>query len=363
MNCHLNKKKEELDTPILCLDLVKLTGNLNTMADFFRTKQANLRPHFKTHKTPFLAHMQINAGAIGMTCAKLGEAEVLALAGIRNILIANQITGRGKIARLMNLTTHTDVMVAVDTKENATELGQAAREKRTVLRVLVEIDVGMGRCGVQNEADAVALVKHIETLKSLSFEGLMGYEGHAVMIPDWEERKRTVEEAMGFLLSVYDYVESSGTRVRIVSGGGTGTYMFTGAYRGVTEIQAGSYLTMDSQYRNMVGLPEFDFALTLLGTVIHAREDTVIMDAGMKCLSTELGMPLVLNPPGWRIGRLSEEHGLLERVNGQKLAVGDKIEIVPSHGCTTINLHNDFYAFREGRLEAIWPITARGKYT
>jgi D-serine deaminase-like pyridoxal phosphate-dependent protein len=354
-------KREDLDTPALCLDIEVVEANLEHMAAFFVPLPTRLRPHFKTHKTPILAQMQLSAGAIGITCAKLGEAEVLAQAGIRDILIANQIVGAAKIARLVNLAAYTEVMVAVDDMDNVAQLAAAASAKDISLRVLIEVDVGMGRCGVTPGKAALALAQVIVARPSLRFEGMMGYEGHAVMIPDLAERRRVAEEAMASLIATCDLIEKAGIPVPIVSGGGTGTYAITGRYPGVTEIQAGSYLTMDSRYHREVGMTEFGCALTLLATVIHTHGQRAIVDAGMKCLTREFGLPVVAHPAGWKAIGLSEEHGALERVGGPGLQVGDKVEIVPSHGCTTINLHDQFHVLRRGTLEAIWPIAGRGK--
>jgi D-serine deaminase-like pyridoxal phosphate-dependent protein len=354
-------KKEELDTPALCLDIEVVEANLEYMAAFFAPLPARLRPHFKTHKTPILAHMQLSAGAIGMTCAKLGEAEVLGQAGIRDILIANQIIGAAKIARLVNLAAYTEVMVAVDDVDNVAQLAAAASAKDVSLRVLIEVNVGMGRCGVTPGKAALALAQEIAARPSLCFEGMMGYEGHAVKIPDLAERRRVAEEAMASLIATRDLIEETGIPVLIVSGGGTGTYAITGRYPGVTEIQAGSYLTMDSQYHREVGMTEFGCALTLLATVIHTHGQRAIVDAGIKCLTREFGLPVVAHPAGWKAIGLSEEHGVLECVDGSDLQVGDKVEIIPSHGCTTINLHDEFHVLRRGTLEAVWPIAGRGK--
>lgn len=359
----IGMRKEDLDTPALCLDIGLVEANLRRMADFFSPLPARLRPHSKTHKSPILAQMQIAAGAIGITCAKLGEAEIMAQGGIRDILIANQIVTPAKIARLVNLAAYTEVMVAVDTRENVIGLAQAAAAKGVRLRVLIEVDVGMGRCGVAPGEPSLALAREIAARPSLRFEGIMGYEGHAVMIVDPTERKRVAEAAMAKLVSTRGLIAQDGIPVPIVSAGGTGTYAITGRYPGVTEVQAGSYLTMDRQYYEVVGMREFGCALTLLATVIHATDERAVIDAGKKSLTADFGMPAVSNPVGWEIVRLSEEHGALRRIDPQAtlLHVGDKVEIVPDHGCTTINLHDEYHVFRDGVLEAIWPISARGK--
>jgi len=352
---------EEIDTPALLLDLDKLEANIARMAAFFANRPAGLRPHTKTHKCPPIAHKQIESGAIGVTCAKLDEAEAMARAGIRDILIANQIVGRRKIERLMGLAGWTRVMVAVDDARNVADLSAAATSRGVSLRVLVEVDVGMGRCGVEPGKPAAVLARQVANSPGLDFEGLMGYEGHAVMRPTFEEREEKAQAAMALLIETKEQVGDAGLEVRIVSGGGTGTHNISGAYPGVTEIQAGSYATMDVRYRNC-GMP-FQCALTCLATVISVpRPGVAITDTGMKALTPEFGMPEVVGWEGVTVSKLSEEHGILQLTDGASLRPGDKVELIPGHGCTTVNLHDQFYVLRNGVVQAIWPIAARGGF-
>jgi len=351
---------EEIDTPALLIDLPVMEANIERMAEFFRGLRANLRPHVKTHKTPALAHKQLAAGAQGITCAKLGEAEVMAAAGIRDILIANEIVGERKIARLMNLARHADVMAAVDDPENVRALSQAAQAKGVTLGMLVEVDVGQNRCGVRPGAPAVALARAVEGASGLRFKGLMGYEGHTVFIPDREERRRQAGASMKLLTETVEQVRRAGLAVEVVSAGGTGTYDISCMYPEVTEIQAGSYILMDTKYRN-IGIP-FGCALTVLSTVVSRPTPTrVVVDAGKKVLTEEFGLPEVKGMEGASLKSLSEEHGTIELASGSAFPrVGDRVELVVSHCCTTINLHDHFYAVRDGVLEAVWEIAGRG---
>jgi len=351
---------EEIDTPALLIDLDVMEGNIARMADFFNGVEANLRPHVKTHKTPILAHKQIAAGAIGVTCAKLGEAEVMAEGGIRDILVANQIVGAQKVERLVNLTRHADVIVAVDNAENVKELSMAAQRQGAMVRVLVEVDVGLNRCGVDPGEPALDLAKRVAESKGLKFAGVMGYEGHAVFVADVQERTREARLAMEILTDTTSLIKRAGLSVEVVSAGGTGTYNITGTYPGVTEIQAGSYILMDGSYRKIV---PFDCALTVLTTVVSAQSpERIIVDAGMKSISQDMGMPEVKDQSDLVVTRLSEEHGKLKSTSGASpLKPGDKIELIPSHACTTINLHDRYYAVRNGSLEAVWLIGGRGK--
>jgi D-serine deaminase-like pyridoxal phosphate-dependent protein len=353
--------KQDLDTPALCLDADALERNIAKMAAFLEDKPAGLRPHAKTHKCPAIAWKQLRAGAIGITCAKIGEAEVMAQAGICDILIANQIIGPHKITRLVNLARTTEVMVAVEEEANARALSEAALAKGVGLRAIIEVDVGMGRCGVAPGPEALALAEKMVALPGLRFEGMMGYEGHTVTVPDLGERRRAAEEAMARLIATRDLLLERGIPVNIVSAGGTGTYQITGCYPGVTELECGSYATMDAKYRS-VGL-DFEEALTVVACVISVRgADHAVIDAGLKTLTPEFGLPVVVRPTGWSLTRLSEEHAVLKRdEGGVPLRRGDMVEVVPSHGCTTINLHDGYTVTRGDIVEAVWPIAARGR--
>ena len=354
--------KTEIDTPALLIDLPAMERNLETMSKFFEGRPASLRPHAKTHKTPILAHKQLEAGAIGITCAKLGEAEAMVQAGIRNVLIANQVVGKRKIERLINLSMHSDIIVAVDSEQNVADLAAAASDKGTRLNVIIEVEVGMQRCGVVADEKFVALARQINDAESLRFRGIMGYEGHAVATPGFEERKAVGEKANAELVRARDLLIEAGLPVEIVSAGGTGTYNIAGAFPGITEVQAGSYILMDTMYREVV--PEFECALTLLTTVISLpRPGIAICDAGLKALSRGFGMPEVKDRPDITVAHLSEEHGKLELGDGADVEPGDKLELIISHVCEAVNLHDAFHAVRDDRLEGVWPIAARGKGT
>ena len=233
----------DLDTPALCLDIEAVQANITRMADFARQAGVRLRPHAKTHKCPMLAHMQLAAGAIGITCAKLSEAEALVAGGIRDILIANEVIGAAKIARLVNLAAHSDVMVAVDDSANVAELDAAARAKGVRLRVVIEVDIGMQRCGVAPGQPVLDLARQIVASPGLRFEGLMGYEGHTIFTPDPEERRARTVPSVQQLVDSAELVRRAGIPVSIVSGGGTGTHFITGVIPGMTELQVGSYIT------------------------------------------------------------------------------------------------------------------------
>ena len=353
-------RRDQIDTPALLLDLDALERNIRRMADFFSGRPAHLRPHSKTHKTPQIARLQIAAGAPGVTCAKVGEAEALVAGGVTDLLIANEIVGATKIARLMSLCRQARITVAVDDPTNVAALSQAAQDYGVTLGILVEVNVGMNRCGVEPGEPALALAREVLAAPGLEFRGLMGYEGHCVAIPEREKREAECRKAMTMLVDTARFLESSGVPVAEVSGGGTGTYDISGQFPGVTEIQAGSYATMDASYQKL-GLG-FECALTVLTSVIsRPTRDRAVCDAGMKAITNEFGLPVVKDLPDVKLARLSEEHGRLELQEASDLRVGDKIELIPSHGCTTINLNDRFYGLRDGRVEVVWPIAARGR--
>ena len=356
--------KTELDTPALLIDLDKMEANIQTMADYFTTVNASLRPHMKTHKTPIITHKQIAAGAIGVTCAKLGEAEAAIHAGIRDVLIANQVVGAQKIARLINLAKHSEIMVAVDSPQNVQAISEAAVAKGATIRMLVEVNIGMDRCGVEPGKPTLELAELICQSPNLKFEGLMGYEGHTVTNPDRAKRDAAAREAMQRLVDAKHYVEKRGVEVLIMSGGGTGTFNITGSIPEMTEVQAGSYVFMDSTYGNVEGVGEqFDCSLSVLATVVsRPAPDRMIVDTGLKVLAKEFGVPQPLDITGVEMTGLSEEHGKMQVSDvNVSLTPGDKIEILPSHCCTTVNLHDRYYGIRNGIVESVWEIAARGK--
>ena len=356
--------KTELDTPALLIDLDKFEANIQTMAAYFTTVNTMLRPHVKTHKTPIISHKQIAAGAIGVTCAKLGEAEAVIHAGIRDVLIANQIVGTQKIARLINLAKHSEIMVAVDSPQNVQAISDAASAKGATVRMLVEVNIGMDRCGVESGKPALELANLIHKSPNVSFEGLMGYEGHTVSRPDHSERNAAAREAMQLLVDAKHYLEKHNVAVPIMSGGGTGTFNITGSITEMTEVQAGSYVFMDSTYRNVEGVGEhFECSLSVLATVVsRPTSDRIIVDTGLKVLAKEFGIPQPIGIEGIEMTGLSEEHGKMQ-VSDENVSLnpGDKLEILPSHCCTTVNLHDRYYGIRDGIVESVWEIAARGR--
>lgn len=361
----IGRPLSEVDTPALVIDADAMETNICDMAQYFSKSTSVLRPHAKTHKSPIIALKQIEAGAVGITCAKLGEAEQLQQGGVKDILIANQIVGHRKIARLAGLARHCDIAVAVDNEKNAQEISDAAVAAGTTIRALVEVNIGMNRCGVEPGKDTLDLVQKVTKMPGLRFFGIQAYEGHLVMKGTHEEREQMVKDAMAPLIETRREVEAAGFEVGVISGGGTGTYDITSQIDGFDEIQAGSYVFMDAKYNSVEGPGEqFKPAIYLWSTVIsRPNADRAITDIGMKTASPELGMPKPLDFPGAEVTKLSEEHGIVEihDEEARQLAVGDKIRIQPGHVCTTVNLHDNYVVARNGVVEAVWRVAGRGR--
>ncbi len=352
---------EDLDTPALLLDLPAAERNLRRMADFFRGRKAQLRPHFKNHKCPALALRQLAAGsAVGMTCAKLGEAEVLARHGVADILVANQVVGRAKLRRLVDLARRIDLKVAVDDAAHVEAMSQAAQGAQVTVGVLVEVNIGMDRCGVAPGEPALGLARLVARSPGLRFAGLQAYEGHAVYENDALRREQAVRDSMALALETRRLIERDGIAVAVLSGGSSSTYQIAGQIEGVDEIQAGTYATMDWRYAEMVH--EFEIALSVLARVISKRPGAAVLDVGLKGMGSDFGPPRVKHWPDAQIPSFrSEEHCVVRPA--PEWRVGDAVELVPSHACTTCNLHRVMYACENGRVVDAWPIEASGRLT
>lgn len=352
--------KALLETPALLIDLDVLERNSARMMQFFRGAPVSLRPHTKTHRTPALAKLQLAAGAQGICCGNLGEAQVMIAAGIEDVLVTKEIVQPQQIARVAELARDSEIIVVVDNAENVAQFGRAAQAVGTEIRMLVDVDVRLERTGVAPGESALKLARTIAATDGLRFMGLMGYEGsmHALSL---EERERVCRESLAELIATRELIERDGITVEMVSVGASSTYKTAARIPGVTEVQAGSYLTGDARY--MAEWSDFEPAVTVLTTVTSrpgARAAT--MDAGQKKLSSDAGLPIVKNLDGVTLTALNEEHGILRLSEDAKpLRVGDKVEIIPSHGGTTINLFDVMYAMRGDNVEAVFEIAGRGK--
>jgi D-serine deaminase-like pyridoxal phosphate-dependent protein len=342
----------EIDTPALLLDLDAMERNLAKMARFFNKGTTRLRPHYKNHKCPALARRQIEAGAIGMTCATLFEAEALVSNGFTDILISSELVGERKIGRFIDLARRAEVKAVVDDPGAVAAMGTAARDKGCRPSVLVNINVGQNRTGV-NPGEAVLDLARKVLKEGLTFRGLMGYEGHVAHQVEGPEKEAAYDRAMNALMQCRRKLLENGIHVDIVSTGGTGTHHLTPRFPDITEFQAGSYLVMDTEYT--ATCKDFERALTVLGTVISKTDGKrIVLDAGLKSISGEHGIPVVKALDGLRLRKLNAEHGIIDIVDPSvPVQAGDIMEIWVHYSDATVNLHKRMYGIRKGQVEEI----------
>ena len=352
---------DQLETPCLIIDLDAFERNIAKMGKFCRSQGVAWRPHSKAHKSPAIARKLIEAGAVGMTCAKLGEAEVMAAGGITDLLIANTLPP-SKAPRLVALCSHADPIAVVDHPTHVDGLQAAASRGRVVLHTLIEVNIGINRCGTESVEATVKLAQRIADASALRFEGIMGYEGHLLTVPDPAEKKAKIEAAIGILVETRAALEQVGIPCPVVSAGGTGSYEYAARVKGLTEIQAGGGMFMDLMYRNLCQVSDLEFALFILSTVTsRPTQDRAIIDAGRKTMNQELHIPEIRNHPEVTVESLSAEHGVLKLPSDSKLSIGERLEIILGYGDFTTVLHNFFFGIRGGRLESIWPLEGRGR--
>jgi D-serine deaminase-like pyridoxal phosphate-dependent protein len=350
---------QDIPTPALVIDVAALDRNIRRMAEFFAAGPCRLRPHFKAHKTPEIARRQLAAGScVGLTCATVSEAEVAADI-CHDLLIANEPIGPGKCERVAALAKRAQITVAVDSTTGLERLATAARQAGVIVRVLIDLNVGQTRCGVLPGAAAVALAMQAADTNGVAFAGVMGYEGHLVSLPDRAEREARTREAMAGLVATAAAVGAAGLSCGIVSAGGTGTYDISGRIGGITEIQAGSYALMDTDYGRL-DVP-FEQAFWALGTIIsRPAPGRCVADCGHKSMTKDHGLPAVRGLDGATVVSLNDEHATITIPPDSTVAIGDRVFLRPSHTDPTINLHDVFYALEGEIVVDVWPIAARG---
>ncbi|HYZ91106.1 MAG TPA: alanine racemase [Actinomycetota bacterium] len=343
-------KLSELSTPVLCVDLDAFERNIERMHGFFEGKSCKVRPHVKAHKTPAIARIQIDAGNVsGLCCAVVSEAEVFADHGFDDLLIANEVCDPTKIDRLRALNERVTLTVAVDSNESAELL------TGTGLRVLVDVNIGLPRCGCPPR-QAVAVAQTAEKA-GLRVVGVMGYEGHVTIIEDLGERAAATRKSIDVLLGVVAEFRDAGIDTGIVSAGSTLSYDVTGTTAGVTEIQAGSYALMDTTFARS---SPFEEALCCLTSVLSTQGNIAVLDAGLKTMSIDHGDPLLPDDVAADVLFLSDEHTTLAKRDGFSSRPGDRVWLRPSHVDPTVNLHDNLYAFRGEDVIEVWPVAARG---
>lgn len=360
-------KTTEYETPVLLLDVDALDRNIARMGEFFHGKKAALRPHVKVHKSPWLALKQIAAGARGITCAKVSEAEVMMAGGVDDILVANEIVGEDKIRRLVKLANLCKLTVAVDDLENARQISGFAALEGSKVRVLVDLNLSgavtgiLDRTGVLPGNDAVTLALEVSKLPNLQFSGLMGYEGSLSAFADQKSKLEGGTKALSLLVQASESITAAGLNVEVVSCGGTMSYKTAADFSGVTEVQAGGYVFMDLGYRRS-GV-DFETSLTLLTRVVsRPRPEKAIIDAGFKTISAESGLPAVKGRDDLQVTSLNAEHGHIlvkDPSRGPKRA--ERLELLPSHADTTTCLHDEYVLVRNGEIDGSVKIAARGR--
>ncbi|MCJ9754243.1 DSD1 family PLP-dependent enzyme [Neorhizobium sp. BETTINA12A] len=364
----IGDKIADIQTPALIIDLDAFERNVARMKDHAEAMGVRLRPHAKTHKSADVALYQIaNGGAVGICCQKVSEAEALVRGGVTDVLVANEVADRKKIDRLARLAKSAHVSVCVDDPTVVATLSEAAVLHGVTLDVLVEIDCGARRCGVLPGAPAVELAKAVAAAPNLAFTGIQAYHGSAQHIYDPMERRAAIDKAIGMARETTELLRDAGLGPEIITGAGTGTHDLEGASGVYNELQPGSYIFMDADYarvRSTEGngtVGGFEHALFVLTSIMSKpASGRAICDAGLKAHSIDSGLPTVFERPDLKFVSASDEHGKIEDPQ-DTLKLNDRLRLVPGHCDPTCNLYDWYVCVRNGRVEALWPVTARGK--
>ena len=360
----------DIQTPALVLDLDALERNIKKMGDYAKAHGMRHRVHGKMHKSVDVAKLQESlGGAVGVCCQKVSEAEVFARGGIKDILVSNQVRDPVKIDRLARMPKlGARTIVCVDDLENVADLSAAAQKHGTELEVLVEIDCGAGRCGVTTTQDVVAIARAVEAAPGLKFTGIQAYQGAMQHLDSYADRKAKLDIAIDMVKDAVQGLKAQGIDCELVSGGGTGSYYFESNSGVYNELQCGSYAFMDADYGrildengNRIDQGEWENAFFILTSVMsHAKPHLAVVDAGLKAQSVDSGLPVVFGRGDVKYIKCSDEHGVVEDNEGV-LKVGDKLRLIPGHCDPTANVHDWYVGVRNGKVETVWPVSARGK--
>jgi D-serine deaminase-like pyridoxal phosphate-dependent protein len=359
---------QAVPTPALLVDVAALERNLERMAVHAKAKNVALRPHTKTHKSPLLAKRQIEKGAIGVCAAKVSEAEVMVDAGVEAVLVTSPVVTRDKIARVVELTRRSrGLQIVVDNAVAAKSLSEAAQAAGVVVGVLIDLDPGIRRTGVAPGAPALDLLRQVARLPGLRFDGLQAYAGHVMHVTGWEERRARSLQALERCLETKNLMEREGFEVRVFTGGGTGTFDIDCDVDAFTDLQVGSYLFMDCGYRRVgdrdsAVFDAFEPSLFVLSTAIsQPAAGFITVDAGYKALATDSGVPDLRDISGVVYNWGGDEHGILKlEAPSRPIELGDQVTLVAPHCDPTVNLYDVFHPYRDGRVEELWPVAARG---
>ena len=360
----------DIQTPALVLDLDALERNVKKMGDYAKAHGMRHRAHGKMHKSVDVLKLQMElGGAAGVCCQKVSEAEVFVRAGIKDVLVSNQVRDPAKIDRLAQLPKHgSEITVCVDDVANVAELSDAAQKHGTELGIFVEIDCGAGRCGVTTTEAVVEIVRAVEAATALSYKGIQAYQGAMQHMDSYADRKAKIDAAVAQVGDAVDALKAEGIDTGLVSGGGTGSYYFEANSGLYNELQCGSYAFMDADYGRIldengerIDAGEWENAFFLLTSVMsHAKADKAICDAGLKAQSVDSGLPFIFGRDDVEYIKCSDEHGVISDPDGA-LKVGDKLRLVPGHCDPTANVHDWYVGVRNGKVETVWPVSARGK--
>jgi 3-hydroxy-D-aspartate aldolase len=360
----------DIQTPCLVLDLDALERNIKKMGDYAKAHGMRHRVHGKMHKSVDVAKLQESlGGSVGVCCQKVSEAEVFARGGIKDVLVSNQVRDPAKIDRLARMPKlGARTICCVDMLDNVADLSAAAVKHGTQIECLVEIDCGAGRCGVKTTPEVVVLAKAIDAAPGLKFAGIQAYQGAMQHMDSYEDRKAKIALAVAQVKDAVDTLKADGIECDIVGGGGTGSYYFESTSGVYNELQCGSYAFMDADYGRIldkdgkrIDQGEWENALFILTSVMsHAKADKAIVDAGLKAQSVDSGLPVIFGRTDVKYVKCSDEHGVVEDLNGV-LKVNDKLRLVPGHCDPTCNVHDWYVGVRGGKVEVVWPVSARGK--
>lgn len=362
--------ESEIQTPCLVLDLDALERNIKKMGNFAKQMGVRHRVHGKMHKSVDVALLQERLGnSVGVCCQKVSEAEVFARGGIKDVLVSNQVRHPAKIDRLARIPKlGARAICCVDDIENVQDLSAAAIAHGTQIECLVEIDCGAGRCGVTTTAEVVAIAEAIDAADGLKFSGLQAYQGAMQHLDSYQDRKAKVDLVVAMVKDAVTGLKDKGLECDIVGGGGTGSYYFEGNSGVFNELQCGSYAFMDADYGrildaegNRIDQGEWENALFILTSVMsHAKADKAIVDAGLKAQSVDSGLPVIFGRTDVEYVKCSDEHGVVADPNSV-LKINDKLKLVPGHCDPTCNVHDWYVGVRAGKVEVVWPVSARGK--
>jgi D-serine deaminase-like pyridoxal phosphate-dependent protein len=354
---NIGKKLCDLVTPALILDRRVLTQNIKKMTTAVADANIVLRPHTKVQKSTDLAQIQIEAGAVGVTVSTIWEAAAMFASGVHSVLVANLVVGQSKIDSLALIAKHGELIITVDNLQNIDDIANALKKHGSKVSVLIDLDVGMERCGARSPQEALRLADQVASHPNMLLIGILAYEGHCMLEPDPDMRVSLANKAMNYAGSVLELIAAKHPSAVVLSAGGTGTYNITGKHPAVTELQAGSYVFMDSFHGNLV--PGFEISLTVLATVTARHENRIILDAGRKSVGIDFAPPKIKNSE-LVASFCAEEHAIFDVNSKDEFAVGDRVELISGYAPTTVNLHDVIFLIEDDKVVDLWPVFPRG---